>query len=124
MKRDDWSFEYEANELAKAAAEKADMHAGKKKWWEDKKAEVMQKIRESGIEVHDSVAASYSSTKGFQSPHIKIDGTLQDDLSETVNKISVHDRLLNEYQGWMQVLASNPKMRMDLDHDDWLYFFG
>lgn len=122
--RDEWLFDYTASKLSEAAAKKQEIHQKKQKWWEEKKAEVMQKVREIGIEVHDSVAASYSNTKGGFGPQIEIDGGLQRDLCECQTKIMEHDRLTRDYDGWRQVLAANSDARLSLTHDDWLFFFG
>jgi len=124
MKRNDWSFQFTASKLAEAAAAKRDLHKTKQQWWEDKKAETMKKVAESGIEVHDSVAASYSSAKGGYGPEIVIDAGLQRDLTECQRKIMEHNKLVQDYTGWFQVLTGNAEARVELDHDDYLFFFG
>jgi len=124
MKRDDWTFDYTAAKLAEAATNKKVTHEKKKTWWESKKAEVMTKVRESGIEVRDSVASSYSNTKGNFGPQIEVDAGMQRDLTECQQKILEHDRLVRDYDGWVQALTANPESRLSLDHDDYLFFFG
>lgn len=124
MKRNDWTFEYTASKLAEAAAKKRDSHTKKLKWWEDKKAETMKRVAEAGIEVQDSVAASYSNTKGWAGPQIKIDAGLQRDLTECQTKILEHHELVQAYDGWHQVFSANPEARLPLTHDDFLFFFG
>lgn len=124
MKRHEWSFEYTASKLADAATAKREKHSKKLLWWEDKKAETMKKVAETGIEVQDSVAASYSNTKGGYGPQIKIDAGLQRDLSECQQKIMEHHDLVVEYGGWIQVLVAHPEARLVLHHDDYLFFYG
>lgn len=124
MKRDEWKFEYTASKLSQAAEAKRDKHKIKLQWWTDKKIEVMKKVAETGIEVQDSVAATYSNTKGGFGPQIVIDAGLQRDLTECQQKIMDHDRLVREYEGWREVLSANPEARLGLEHDDFLYFFG
>ncbi len=124
MKRTDWKFQYTAAKLAEAAAIKRTKHQGKLKWWEEKKAETMKKVAETGITVQDSVASSYSNTKGGFGPEIVIDETLQRDLTECQRKIMEHNKLVQEYDAWFQVLSGNSEARVDLDHDDYLFFFG
>lgn len=124
MKRDEWEFEYTASKLAEAAKAKQAIHVGKQNWWEGKKAEVMAKVKEFGIEVRDSVAASYSNTKGNFGPQIEIDEGMQRDLTECQQKIREHERLVRDYDAWMQVLSANPDSRMKLDHEDYMFFFG
>lgn len=124
MKRDDWKFPYTAAKLAEAAQVKRKKHEIKLAWWEAKKAETLKKVTEMGIEVHDSVAASYSNTKGGYGPQIVIDAGLQRDLSECQSKIMEHSGRVSEYGAWFQVLAGNAEARVELDHDDYLFFFG
>jgi hypothetical protein len=124
MKRHEWKFLYTASELASAALTKRDTHQAKFEWWENKKKEVMKSIGDGGIEVHDSVAASYSNTKGSFSPQIRIDATLQRDLTECQEKIMEHHELVQAYNGWLQVLSANKNDRLELNHDDYLFFFG
>lgn len=124
MNRIEWEFEYCAPDLAAAALKKKESHQKKLEWWEQKKKEVLAKVAEGGIEVQDSVAASYSNTKGAFGPQIKIDATLQRDLTECQDKIMEHHRLVKEYDGWSQSLSRNPHATLKLHHDDWLYFFG
>jgi len=124
MKRNEWTFEYTASKLAEAAIVKRDAHAKKLTWWEEKKQATMKKIGESGISVQDSVAASYSNTKGAFGPEITIDATLQRDLTECQSKIMEHHKLIQSYDGWQQVLSANGEARLALEHDDYLFFFG
>lgn len=124
MKRNEWSFDYTATKLAGAAAAKRDTHSRKLKWWEEKKTETTKRVSETGIEVHDSVAASYSNTKAGYGPEIVIDARLQRDLTECQQKIKEHHAKVLEYDGWVQVLNANPEARLSLEHDDFLFFFG
>lgn len=122
--RQEWEFEYTAGKLADAAKLKMESHTKRLEWWEAKKKEVMQKVRDSGIEIHDSVAASYSNTKGGYGPEIKIDIGMQRDLSECQSKILEHTALIKSYDGWVQVLEANKESRLKLSHEDWLFFFA
>lgn len=124
MKRHEWSFTYTAAKLAEAANAKHHLHEKKLAWWEEKKREVMKKVADGGIEVKDSVAAGYSNTKGLMGPQIVIDASLQRDLSEVQSKIMEHHHKIVEYDGWVQVLNGNPEARLELEHDDYLFFFG
>lgn len=123
-KRTEWTFDYTASKLALAATEKRDIHTQKLAWWENKKAETMKNIRETGIEIRDSVASSYSNTKGAFGPQIEISEGMQRDLTECQNKILEHNRMVGEYEGWRQVLEANPEKQLPLSHEDWLFFFS
>jgi hypothetical protein len=124
MLKDKWEFEYTASKLAEAAAIKKETHIKKLAWWEAKKTEIMQKVKDTGIEIRDSVAASYSNTKGGYGPQIEINDGMQRDLTECQSKILEHNRLVEQYDGWCQVLEANKESRLKLNHEDWLFFFG
>lgn len=53
-----------------------------------------------------------------------IDSNLQRDLTECQQKILEHNGLVEEYGGWVQVLSGNPEARLELEQDDYLFFFG
>lgn len=122
--RNSWEFEYTAKRVAEAATSKRDIHTKKRTWWEEKKAEALAKIKESGVEITESLAASYSNTKAGFGPEVTINDGLSKQLTEAHQKILEHDRLVREYDGWRQVLDANPESRLKLRHQDWLFFFG
>lgn len=122
--RNEWEFEYTASKLAEASKAKEEAHRGKLKWWEGKKTVVMERIKESGISVHESLAATYSNTKGLNGPTVQIEANMQRDLSECHMKIMEHNELVKTYNGWSQVLSANSESRLKLNHADWLFFFG
>lgn len=128
MNRDDWEFEYTASTLASAAQAQRDHRSERVKVWEKKKAEVMAKIRDSGLTVHEGVAAGMSSYTTSNAAHggatVMVDTTLQRDLNECVGKIQTHRAAATEYEGWMQVLDANREARLKLKHSDWMFFFG
>lgn len=131
MKREEWEFEYTAATLATAAAAQRDFRAGRTKVWEGKKAEVMTKIKDTGLTVHEGIAAGlnlasnkYSTQAYNQGATVMVDATLQSDLNECVSKIQEHENLRKKYDAWSQVLSANPEARVKLDHDDWMFFFG
>jgi hypothetical protein len=127
MNRQNWKFRYKVTDIQAAVDLKIDKHTKKLKWWEDKKAETMTKVKETGIGVQDSVAASYSNTKGFMGARVVIDETLQAELTECHNKIMDHYDRLNEYKAWGEVLkgtTADTAPVLELDHSDYLFFFG
>lgn len=127
MNRDDWEFEYTASVLAKAAEGQRDHRANRVKAWEEKKAEVMAKIKETGLTVDESVAeqfANYTTSAHNRGAQIMVDTGLQRDLSECVSKIRQHRDATTQYDAWAQVLNANPEARLKLKHNDWMYFFG
>lgn len=124
MQRDEWIFEYCASDLAKAAAHKREHHKARLAWRESKKADVMAEVRESGIEVSESLADSHLSARHNMGPQVMVRNDLQRMLTECHARISKHDSLIRDYHGWHQVLSGNPKARLKLHHDDWLFFFA
>lgn len=123
--RNSWEFEYTAKNLAVAAAKQQEIRSGRVGFWEKKKAEVMQKIKDSGITVSESLASGGSNVKGYgRDAMITIDSTMQDDLSECTTKIREHTDARDKYAGLVQVLEANSECRLKLHHDDWMFFFG
>lgn len=126
MNRSDWEFEYTAKVLAGAATAQRDYRLSRVKVWEDKKADTMARIKESGITVHESPAdkmGSYTTNMGH-GPQIQIDSMMQRDLNECTQKIQTHRGAATDYDGWIQMLNANPEARLKLKHNDWMYFFG
>jgi len=126
MLRDEWEFEYTAAKLAEAAKEQRDFRKSRVEVWEAKKIEVVDKIKSSGLSVHEGPAASMASYTNSSrgGAHVLVDTTLQSDLNECVDKIKTHREAATDYDGWYQVLWANPESRLKLTHNDWLYFFG
>ncbi len=124
--RDGWEFEYTASKLAEGAAKQKDFRLGRVAWWTEAKAKVMAEVKESGLEVSESVAASISNYASTQmaGPKVMVRADLQQKLSECHTKIQTHQQAADEYDGWVQVLAANPEARLKLTQADWLYFFG
>lgn len=129
MKKGEWLFEYSAKDLAQAATKKMNHHNDRAEWWKMKKVEVMNEVKESGIEVSESVASEYSnytSTNRGNGPQVMVRTDLQNKLTEIHSKILSHEQKTKEYHGWEQVLSSAAKTdrRLELNADDYLYFFG
>ena len=55
-KRDEWEFEYTASKLAEGAQAQKEFRLGRVKVWTDAKAKLMAEVKESGLEVTESVA--------------------------------------------------------------------
>lgn len=129
MNRHEWEFEYTARDLAKAAGAQRDYRRSRITAWEGKKQETMEKIKTSGLTVHESVAEKFAgyttnALHGQRGAQVMVDATLQKDLDECVGKIRVHRELAQEYDAWLQVLEAQPETRLKLQHDDWLFFYG
>jgi hypothetical protein len=128
MNRSNWKFSYTADILCTAATAKREFHSERHKWWSDKRDETKERIKSEGIEIDESVAAnqlagSYSNS-AFRGPSVSIRNDLVTDLNECVAKVAEHHAKIKDYDAWIQVLESQGKATLDLQHDDWLFFFG
>lgn len=127
-KRTEWEFEYTASKLADGAEAQKAHRLSRVEAWTEAKAKVMAEVKDSGIEVTESVAAdmkSYSNTTSAgYGPRVTVREDLQRKLTECHGKILTHTAAAAEYDGWIQVLRANPEKRLLLTQADWLYFFG
>ena len=128
-KRDEWEFEYTASKLAEGAQAQKAFRLSRVKAWTDAKNKLMAEVKESGLEVNESVAAQMGSiyannTRGAGGPTINVRAYLQTKLQECHSKIQSHYQDAVKYDGWVQVLNENPEARLKLTQADWLYFFG
>ncbi len=124
-KRDGWVFEYTASKLAEGAQRQKQFRLDRVEKWKEGKAKVMSEIRESGVEIAESMAAEFSNyTTKMVAPQVSIKADLQSKLAECHKKIQEHQQAADEYEGWIQVLTANPEARLKLTQADWLYFFG
>lgn len=128
--RSKWEFEYTAGALAKAAGEQHAFRESRVTFWRAQQYVVIAKIKESGIEVHEDIAAmlsnagKYGGTSQMGGAQVVIDPTMQSDLNKCFTKIREHESLAAQYKAWQQVLEGNAESRVKLDHDDWMFFFG
>ena len=124
--RKEWEFEYTAADLATAARSQFEYRLGRVRWWQEARETVMHEIKESGIEVSESLAmgtANYTS-KQLRGPQVMVRADLQDKLTEAHQKIQQHQALADEYDAWTRVLDAHPQSRLKLTAEDWRYFFG
>ena len=124
MKRHEWKFGYTGSDLLAAADTKHKHHKDRLAWWEEQEKKVMEKVRAEGLEVRESVAAKYSTSNVGHGAEIVVDVQLQQKLNECHAKKIEHQNKVKEYSGWMQVLEMNKNERLELNHDDVLFFFG
>lgn len=132
MQRDEWTFTHTAEHLLSAATAQRDFRAARVKVWEEKKAEVIGRIRESGLTVTESLADGMGSaspkynisTHSHRGAQITIDPTMQADLNECTTKVREHRELEKAFAAWVQVFEAHLNKSFDLDHDDWQFFFG
>lgn len=127
MNRGNWNFAYTAAKLSEAAQTKLEHHNDRLAFWRSRKEGVIGRIRAEGIEVNERVGLSYRNPKERDwegGAKVMVRNDLQLELDECLGKLGHHTGKLTEYDGWQQVLAANPESRLDLDIEDWLFFFG
>lgn len=118
-----WEFCYRAEQLVEAASAKIIHHQQRLQWWQQQHAETMAEVRESGLEVNESVGSLYA-TSVSHGPQLSVRPDLQKKLSEIHGKLKSHTDAAREYEGWVQVLNASPRTSLKLTHFDWLFFFG
>lgn len=124
MNRNEWKFTYGADELLKQAALKMKHHEKRHDWWTKKRVEVVDQIKKSGIDVDQSLSDMSMSNSYHRGGNITIDEKLARDLQEAFGKQKEHERKITDYAGWVQVLSSQGKNIMQLDQEDWMFFFS
>lgn len=124
MNRTDWTFSYFGAKLAEAAQKKMLFRNSREQFWKNKKDEIMKEIRESGLEITESIADKYSNSTYGSGPTLTVNVELQKKMKETVAKIQEHNYSAREYSGWVQVMSVNKEMSYALTIEDWLFFFG
>ena len=129
--RGNWEFEYLGSDLYEAAHKKAQFRFERLGWWKDQKEKLMNEIKESGLEVQESIASQYATASNNVNPlargagaQIVVRNDLQDKLTECQLKIREHDRAMAEYSAWAQVFEVNKHRTYQLKQGDWLFFFG
>jgi len=121
--RGEWRVPFTAKDLAVAAEERAAHRMDRYLFWIGKKAEIMEKIKEAGIEVDEGVGQRFSNSTYGRDPKVRINNELADHLGEAHEKVEKHKALHREYEGWVAFLKAVPEERFQLSQEDWLYFF-
>lgn len=125
--RQNWEFEFHAKEVAAAAEGQLDYRRSRVKFWRGKKAEVIEHIKETGIDVHDTISAQYGTAHNNLNSHaakVIVDPRLQQDLTECHLKLTENEGLVEHYEAWVYFLKASPTATLKLRHADWLFFFG
>lgn len=129
MNRKGWTFPQHAYNVAKAAERKRDHHQSRLDWWKSKLAELMEQIKSQGLEIEEPLAMQYSraslvgSMKGGNRARIVVRDDYQRKLDECQIKIQEHNQKAVEYDSWFKVLSANQGQVVELDADDYTFFF-
>lgn len=128
MNRTSWDFTYTADKLFVAASAKKEWHESRLNWWMSKRDEIKEKIKSEGIEVDESVASGTDAYLSNKSSHrgasVSIRNDLVVDFHECASKVTEHQNRIKDYDAWVQVLESQGQASLELQQDDWLFFFG
>lgn len=127
MLRDEWKFEYGATKLFEASQAKREFHRERIDWWKGKKDQVLQTIRSEGLEIDEKLVLEHATPKSRDwqdGARVSVRNDLKTDLNECLRKLGYHTDCANTFEGWFQVLKANPSAQLNLDHQDWLFFFG
>ncbi len=135
MKRVKWKFQFKADEVKAATEAKLVFHKERRDWWEKTKAEVMQKIKEGGVTIDESIVDMLGKTgySNYQTlnvraqnagPQVRIDPELVQHLQEAHTKVDEHKEKMKLYQSWSEVLTAGGSQLLTLDHEDYLFFYG
>jgi hypothetical protein len=127
MLRDQWKFRYTAEQLAEAVQQKIQYHDERHAFWNDRREDIVTQIKADGIEVNEKSVLQYGSPKMRdyqQGGDIMIRNDLRKSLTEAYEKLAYHTGRKDTYDGWRQILTPNSGLPLDLDINDWLFFFG
>lgn len=127
MRRNDWTFQHNAGQIAEATRSKIDYHQAQLAFWKEKREEVIATIRSEGIEVDEKIVLAFQNPKARdwdRAGQVLVRNDLQKALHEIYDKLRDHTEALSEYQAWENVLLAHPEDPLALDIQDWLYFFG
>jgi hypothetical protein len=127
MLRDQWKFRYTAEQLAEAVQQKIQYHDERHAFWNGRRENIVTQIKADGIEVNEKSVLQYGSPKMRdyqQGGDIMIRNDLRKSLTEAYEKLAYHTGRKATYDGWRQILTANSGIPLDLDINDWLFFFG
>ena len=127
MLRDQWKFRYTAEQLAEAVQQKIQYHDERHAFWNGRREDIVTQIKAAGIEVNEKSVLQYGSPKMRdyqQGGDIMIRNDLRKSLTEAYEKLAYHTGRKDTYDGWRQILTANSGLPLDLDINDWLFFFG
>lgn len=124
--RNKWKFRYAAHILANAASEKASIREGRVSIWMKKQKEIIAEVKEKGLEINESVSAQFSnySTKAGRGARLEVSDKYQEQLDECFSRIKSNSEAALAYRAWQYVLDANKNELLELNYEDWLFFFG
>ena len=126
--RDNWSTEIQSEKVAEGAKNKANYHRARLDFWKGRYDQIKNDAS-TKVSVHEGVGAKAAmefsnSGRNIAAPTLVVDQRIQQDLTESYNKILEHKKRIQEYDSWVQMLSNCNSKPMTLLLDDYLFFFG
>lgn len=127
--RANWTFVYTAGQLAYGAKKQKEYREDRVRIWKEKYAIQVEKLKSEGVTIDRSVADTMSITTTYlkggpgAASRIKIDPELERKVIECEHKVREHERLRDEYEGWIQALSAQPEKKLEVTQADFLFFF-
>lgn len=130
MNRDQWTFRYNATQLAEATRTKIDYHNKRLEFWDGRRTQLIAEIRADGIEVNEKTVLQTPERMNIKGRDwttggdVMIRNDLRKSLAESYEKLSYHTTRRDQYKGWLQAFTDNLENSHELEMDDWQFFFG
>lgn len=118
MKRNEWTWQKSATDLANAADSQAHYHGTRVAFWKDQRAQAEQDIHDKGLDVR------HRPQTGGDRHEVIVDPELARRLGECDSKIQRHQLSVEEYGQWADALRDAGGRTLELDHADWTFFYG
>lgn len=120
--RNEWQVERKSEDVQSAAKAKLDYHSERLEFWNNKQSEVMDKIKEDGLSVSETLSNMASNVR--RGPQVMVRTDYQRDLDECQDKINEHKKSVSDYGSWVKFLEPPRPSVLYLDINDYLFFFG
>lgn len=102
--RSEWQFEYTAQELRAAAADKATSHAESLARWDAESKKRERKLKRDGIDVRVAVRAGINTSNAYYGQP-NVDSTMLQDFNEAQERVAFHTKMHAQFTRWVRVLA-------------------
>lgn len=114
-RREDWTFQYQAETVRTAAQQKVGQHQERLDFWTLERDKAEAELREKGLEFRE-----HDMTGGRQVQAV-LDPERQAHLNRCTNKIDSHKRELADYELWVRALGTKRGV-LELTLDDIRFF--
>lgn len=122
-KRQEWTFQYTAEELTTAATAKRDYHAGRVAHWIGEQESADADLRANGITIRDAVRVGALGASNTYRQEPLIDNQKMRRLEEAQAKVQEHQSKTEDYERWLRAFERAGGRTLELTVDD-VDFFG